>query len=52
MIFIIRNPGTQEKFKTFLPNSLLLGSLIRKPGTQEKFKISSLFLFPAFMASL
>jgi hypothetical protein len=35
IIFIIRNPGTQEKFKTFLPNSWLLGSPIRKPGIQE-----------------
>jgi hypothetical protein len=35
MIFIIRNPGTQEKFKIFLPNSWLLGFLIRNPGTQE-----------------
>jgi hypothetical protein len=35
MTFIIRNPGTQEKFKTFLPNSWFLGSLIRKLGTQE-----------------
>jgi hypothetical protein len=32
--FIIRNPGTQEKFV----NSKSL-SPIRNPGTQEKFKI-------------
>ena len=45
MIFIIRKPGTQEKFKILLfPTSCFHGLLIiRKPGTQEKFKI---LLFP------
>jgi hypothetical protein len=33
---IIKNPGTQEKFKISLPNSWLHGLLIiRKPGIQE-----------------